>query len=612
VSGGTRLERADEVHVHADRNPVASANAGAKHPSDWPWLVSLLAIGCLALGIFALTAYRFTDGQGGVPLDDAWIHFQFARNLARGDGLSFNPGQPTSGSTAPLWTLLLAGIYFVGGRFPVAGQALSGVSFLVALAATYALGKRLTGNRWAAWLAGMIVAVNGRMVWAGLSALEIGLFAALSLLAIDAHLSDRAARRYRLRTAALFGLAALSRPEGYLLFALSLADFVWHAWRMPEQADDVRPHRPERADDARAQPHRPERAGAGTDSGPRITHHALRITYYVLRPIILFAAIVLPYLLFSLRTSGHVLPNTYHAKAVVNLLPDRDFLSIAARYLILDNPLLLPFYVLGVMVLFWPAFGGSRGRMVSVRSEMAGTLQTSHASLLSLWSVGLPLVYAFLHAVLYQHGRYLIPLIPCNAVIGVVGLLAARRLAVQRRWLSIIRINPAPFVSRRCGPGLVILTTLLIVAGTAWRLPTMANLYAWNVDNINEMHVALGQWVAEHAPPDALLALNDIGAITYISERPVLDLAGLVTPEVVPLLRLPDRDARLAEFMAAQGVQYALIFPNWFPDLAARDDVLEPVHQVTLGRNTICGGQTMVVYRAHWSSTGANRTSEVK
>jgi len=156
--------------------------------SDWPWLASLLAIGCLTLGVFALTAYRFTGGQGGVPLDDAWIHFQFARNLARGDGLSFNPGHPTSGSTAPLWTLLLAAVYFTGGAVngPVAGQLLSGACFLAVLAATYALGKQLTGSRWAAWLAGAVVATNGRLVWGGLSALETCLFATLSLLAVGA------------------------------------------------------------------------------------------------------------------------------------------------------------------------------------------------------------------------------------------------------------------------------------------------------------------------------------------------------------------------------------------------------------------------------------------
>ncbi len=498
---------------------------------DCPWLASLLLIGCLTLGIFALTAHRFTDSQGGVPLDDAWIHFQFARNLARGDGLSFNPGQPTSGSTAPLWTLLLAGVYLVGGRFPIAGQLLSGACFLAALAATYALGKRLTDNRWAAWLAGVIAATNGRFVWAGLSALETCLFAALSLLAISAYLSDRATHRYRLRTAALFGLTALSRPEGYLLFTLSLADFVW-------------------------------------SSALRSTFHVSRFTSHVSRlllPAALFTAIVLPYLIFSLCTSGHLLPNTYHAKAIVDLRPDLGFLSVTARYLILDNPLLLPFYVLGIGLLF------------------------RRATLLSLWSVGLPLVYAFLHAIPYQHGRYLIPLIPCNAVISIVGLLEARRLALRRgyRW-------------RGSSTTLAVLVSLLAIAGTAWRLPTMARLYAWNVDNINEMHVTLGHWAAEHTPPDAVLALNDIGAITYISERPVVDLAGLVTPEIIPILHNPDRDALLADFMAEQDVQYVIIFPNWFPNLAARDDVLEPVHQVTLEHRTITGGQTMVAYRANW------------
>jgi len=506
---------------------------------DWPWLASLLLLGCLALGLFALTAHRATGGQGGVPLDDAWIHFQFARNLARGDGLSFNPGEPTSGSTAPLWTLLLAGAYFVGGDFPLAGQVLSAACFLAALAATYTLTRQLTHNRGAGWLAGAVVAVNGRFVWAGLSALETCLFAALSLLALTAHLRDRAERRYRLRTAALFGLAALSRPEGYLLFALAMADFVWAA-------------------------HRPGRAGAGTLSGtspaPPV-HGAASWRRLPALPVILFAAIVLPYLIFSLHTSGHLLPNTYHAKAVVSLLPSRDFLSLAARYLILDNPLLLPFYLLGLILLI------------------------ERAPLLSLWSAGLPLAYAFLHAALYQHGRYLMPLIPVNAALGVVGLLEAEKLARRRGYRWRVRVSVS--------------ACLLLLVGTAWQLPAMARQCSLNVAEINRMHVALGRWVAENTPPGAVLALNDIGAITYISERPVVDLAGLITPEVVPLLHSPNRDALLADFLVEQNVDYAVIFPGWFPGLVARDDLLTEVQRVTLGHRTIAGGETMAVYRVH-------------
>jgi hypothetical protein len=145
-----------------------------------------------------------------------------------------------------------------------------------------------------------------------------------------------------------------------------------------------------------------------------------------------------------------------------------------------------------------------------------------------------------------------------------------------------------------------VLVSVLVILGTGWRLPTMAGQYAWNVDNINEMHVALGQWVLDHTSPETVLALNDIGAITYISERPVVDLAGLITPEVIPLLRVPDRDSHLIDLLTARDVQVLILFPNWFPGLASRSDLLEPVHQITLERNTVAGGETMVVYEAHW------------
>jgi arabinofuranosyltransferase len=520
--------------VNAQESPARSSPARG----DWPWLASLLLVGCLALTAFALNAQALTHGQGGVPLDDAWIHFQFARNLARGDGLSFNPGEPTSGSTAPLWTLLLAAAYELGAGFPITGQVLSGISYLGMLAATFALGTRLTASRWAAWVAAMVVALNGRMVWAGLSALEICLFAALSMLAITSHLYDAAQRRYRLRTAALFGVAALCRPEGYLLFALSVGSFGLCAIR------NVQGQNPK---------------------------GVLRIAYGVLPATVLFCTLILPYLLFSWYTSGRPLPNTYHAKATVGFLPDRgfrDFLSVGAAYLILDNPLLLPFFLFGLILL------------------------TRHAPLVTLWAAGLPLAYAFIRASLYQHGRYLMPLIPVNGVAAMWGLLEARRYVTRKGFAAKALTSPRKTV--------VAAISAIIVAGTAWRLPAMARQYAENVDNINRMHVALGHWVADNVPSDTLIALNDIGAITYISERRAVDLAGLVTPEVTPSMRSPEQTDQLVQFMAEQGVEYVIVFPNWFPGLAERSDVLEEVHRVTLEDRSISGGETMVVYRANW------------
>ena len=80
----------------------------------------------LAIGFFLLRTRQLAGvlGVEAFPLDDSWIHMQFARNLAEGRGFSYNPGVPVSGSTAPLWTLALGGAFAVFGSHPVLAKAL--------------------------------------------------------------------------------------------------------------------------------------------------------------------------------------------------------------------------------------------------------------------------------------------------------------------------------------------------------------------------------------------------------------------------------------------------------------------------------------------------------
>jgi hypothetical protein len=44
----------------------------------------------------------------GFPLDDAWIHQTYARNLAQSGEWFFLPGIRSAGSTSPLYTILLS------------------------------------------------------------------------------------------------------------------------------------------------------------------------------------------------------------------------------------------------------------------------------------------------------------------------------------------------------------------------------------------------------------------------------------------------------------------------------------------------------------------------
>jgi len=126
-------------------------------------------------------------------------------------------------------------------------------------------------------------------------------------------------------------------------------------------------------------------------------------------------------------------------------------------------------------------------------------------------------------------------------------------------------------------------------------LPAAASRYAWAVQNINAMQVEIGRWVAANTPPRARLALNDVGAIAYVSRRPVLDLMGLVTPEVVPYRRQGEEG--VVRYVLERCPDYVIVFPAWFPRLSARTDLLEPVHRVRLERWEVTGGSEMVVYR---------------
>ena len=130
------------------------------------------------------------------------------------------------------------------------------------------------------------------------------------------------------------------------------------------------------------------------------------------------------------------------------------------------------------------------------------------------------------------------------------------------------------------------------------RLPAGADAYAWGVQNINAMQVELGRWVAAHTPPDTLIALNDLGALSYFGERRVIDLVGLATPEILPYRR--QGEDGLLRYLGRRCPEYLVIFPAWFPGLAARADLFRPVTGVTLAHNVVAGAATMTVYETAW------------
>lgn len=78
-----------------------------------PGVVLMLLLCGAVFAAYPLRA-RLQLGEWTFPLDDPWIHQVFARNLVRFHSYGFQPGKPGTGSSAPLWTALLAVPYMFG------------------------------------------------------------------------------------------------------------------------------------------------------------------------------------------------------------------------------------------------------------------------------------------------------------------------------------------------------------------------------------------------------------------------------------------------------------------------------------------------------------------
>ncbi len=151
-------------------------------------------------------------------IDDAFITFRYARNLAHGAGLVFNLGERVEGVTSLSWTLLLAAVETI--RLPVEPAAfVLGTAFaLLALRESYRLGRGLGASAGACLAAVPLVAVHGRFWLVAGNGLEGGLFAFLTVL-VARKTIERADPRL---IGVLLGLLFMTRPESLLVLPVVL------------------------------------------------------------------------------------------------------------------------------------------------------------------------------------------------------------------------------------------------------------------------------------------------------------------------------------------------------------------------------------------------------
>lgn len=440
--------------------------------------------------------------SAGFPLDDAWIHQTFARNLATLGQMAVNPGDPVSASTSPLWTFVLAVGYVLGLPPQLWAAGLGGV-LLVALARETAQLARsmVPGNTALHWWTGLLTMTEWRLVWAGFSGMETLLFTVVSLTVL------RHTAVHSLRSRAVLGFGAgllfLIRPEGAILGALA------GVLQLLEGRRNWRP-----------------------------------ILAYALAG----AAIVVPFVLFNFWAGGRPLPATFYAKnagysSPADLVHLAAYLKSAAIELTHGPALLLiPGLLFGLIC--W-----ARRGLGAVPIPL-------------LWALALVGAYMIWLPVTYHHGRYLMPLLPIVIIYGLSGSqLLLDALKQRPRFRTMAK------------------AALLVVWVLGWGRG--AQILAGNTRSINQQQVDAALWLRDNTPSSTVIGAHDIGALSYFAGRPLVDIAGLATPE---LIDSPRDVARVMGTLTRSGVTYLAIFPDWYPPLYQRlrdDPGVSVVHEGT-------------------------------
>jgi hypothetical protein len=547
----------------------------------------LWLVGAYLLGLFYLAVAAWGFGYSGFPLDDAWIHQTYARNLARSGQLAFIPGVPSAGSTAPLWSLLLSLGYLLGIPFQIWTYGL-GMTFLGLTGWTVArLGTHLFPEqpRVSLW-AGLFCLFEWHLIWAAVSGMETILFVWLSLFLVERYTQSKIHARQTgspkskmedFGLGLLGGLLVLTRPEGLVLVGLIGLDMAYCWWQQERElkADEVarRGQDPlwEGTKGALTSPSVSLSLRLGSDQGSPQFPFFRRWLWLTAGVGLLLA----PYVAFHLWNTGLPFPNTFYAKQ--------------AEYQV----------ILKAFPLWWRLFGNFGEPVETVQGVfrvifigaqfllLPGLLfaawltlveRRTELGLIWLWWVGYLLLYGFRLPVTYQHGRYQIPAIPWVILLGVWGT-ACLLEKIPRRNVALRVVRQALALS------LIMLTLAFTVIG--------AQAYGQDVRFIESEMVATAHWLRANVPPDALIAVHDIGAIGYFTQRPLIDLAGLITPEIIPIIR--DETALFA-FITGVQADYLVTFPSWYPQMS-QNARLTPLYQTDAPWTRQAGGDNMVVYR---------------
>ncbi len=500
----------------------------ASNGRRWNKILPLL----LPLSVYALGVLFFAQQSSyairDFPLDDAWIHRIYSQAFAEGRGFQYNRGGPQeAGSTSPLWAIATVPAHWIE---PLAADALvitvKAIAFLLgcaALLAVVSLGAQASGSRAAGLIAATLFAADPVLLFATFSGMESILLIALWLAGV----ATFAARRWSW-SLLCFAMAPLARPEAAILLPMWLVA----AWLVEEG------RHPTREDHAR--------------------------WLLAWTPVALWMA-------FCHAANGHWLPTTFYLKASAFRFGIEPLQAVALIVTQHGYAHLGIFGLVLVLLLGWCIARRDRSRLA-----------------LAWFLIVAPTLYAIAiggSRRLNPNGYYWTRWVEPASLV----LTAAFCLGCGLTIVAAIQAGSALLASPRRRASATDLCSFAVGVALMWAIvlagPDLADSVLERARRLSSdaraihlINVAPGEWIRDHTRPDALVAVNDAGAIRYFGDRWTFDILGL-------------NNAQLAfgGTLRFERVDWLVVFPGWFGESPMFDQfAVTQAFEIPLAEYTVC------------------------
>lgn len=501
-----------------------------------------LGLATLALAVWTGRAVvTACHGEPGLPLDDGYIHLQFARSFARLRPLEYWPGEPrVGGATSWLWPALLVPGIWAG----LSDAGLIRLTWLYGFAVLFGqayealtLGRRFLSFPYAVSAALLVLSFSANTWFAvsGMETLLLGYFLLRGVRRAAEYFEGARSTRRAVELVLLAQLACLTRPEGAVL---SVAAAVV----------------------------------LGLLPGRR---------YAALGAVL--AALVSPALNHAF--TGTTTPTG----ALIKWMPLNPYLrselpSAVSKRLELTFGMLLDgrgwawlFIPEGYSWLAWLGLAGVVAAALRRRARVYAALLLGLAL-----TVGLASLYEAFHA---NRLRYLWP----YTAPWLIGPAALGELCS----VALTRLKP------RLWPlGLTI--PALSIWGLISLLPGAVADVAASAAAVQGQQVSLGRW-ARSLPKSAVLGINDAGAIAFYGGHKTFDIVGLTTAGEARywVAGAGSRFEHYERLPPSRLPTHWLVYPHWF----SIPRLLGPcLTERVVRKNTVLGGPRMIACLSDYTS----------